>query len=354
MMQLTTLAPRKTKGTEGKFLYAVDHCFGLKGQGTVLTGTVLRGQVTVNQTVELPDLKVTRKVKSMQMFHKPVQRAIKGERAAICVTQLDADSLERGIVCEPGSIPVLNGTVASALRVRYFKGKIASGSKFHISIGHSTVIATATFFCDEKRPQLLGTQDTAARAASYDPSASYLYCSELLDEGGITSSEQSGKKSEDEAQGPQYVLLSFEQPIVCDPEAVFIASRLDTDVHSKTCRIAFCGKLAHMVDTSKQTELFKLHIYKHKHRDGVVERLQDNGRTAICKGMFKRETDLTLFIGMRVFTDTGLTGTIESTFGKTGKFRVALNSAAESKPGKVHLRFKRLLFDPSKKMRQDF
>jgi len=29
------------------FLFAVDHCFPIKGQGTVLTGTVLRGQVQV-------------------------------------------------------------------------------------------------------------------------------------------------------------------------------------------------------------------------------------------------------------------------------------------------------------------
>ena len=30
---------------EDPFLFAVDHCFPIKGQGTVLTGTVLRGQV---------------------------------------------------------------------------------------------------------------------------------------------------------------------------------------------------------------------------------------------------------------------------------------------------------------------
>lgn len=35
--------------TTDAFVFAVDHCFGLKGQGTVLTGTVLSGQITNKQ-----------------------------------------------------------------------------------------------------------------------------------------------------------------------------------------------------------------------------------------------------------------------------------------------------------------
>jgi hypothetical protein len=46
------------RSSEGPFLFAVDHCFPIRGQGTVLTGTVLRGHVAVNQTIELPELKV--------------------------------------------------------------------------------------------------------------------------------------------------------------------------------------------------------------------------------------------------------------------------------------------------------
>lgn len=57
------------------FQFAIDHCFQIKGQGTVMTGTVLGGQVKVGETIELPSLKVEKKVKSMQMFRKPVQIA---------------------------------------------------------------------------------------------------------------------------------------------------------------------------------------------------------------------------------------------------------------------------------------
>jgi selenocysteine-specific elongation factor len=56
----------KKKGKE-EFLFAVDHCFPIKGQGTVLTGTVLSGRIAVGDTVELPTLKLEKKIKSMQV-----------------------------------------------------------------------------------------------------------------------------------------------------------------------------------------------------------------------------------------------------------------------------------------------
>ena len=53
----------------------------------------------------------------------------------------------------------------------------------------------------------------------------------------------------------------------------------------------------------------------------MIERLQDD-KSAICKGMFKRETDLSMFQGMKVFTDRGEEGIISGWFGKSGKFKV--------------------------------
>ena len=85
------------------------------------------------QTIEIPFLKVTKKVKSMQMFHKPVQSAmqvhntfamhtvtpslvlavwcgvIQGDRVGICVTQFDPKQVERCLVASPGHLPTLEG-----------------------------------------------------------------------------------------------------------------------------------------------------------------------------------------------------------------------------------------------------
>jgi selenocysteine-specific elongation factor len=82
--------PNREVAKKQNFKFAIDHCFQIKGQGTVMTGTVLGGQVKIGDNIELPNLRVEKKVKSMQMFRKPVQVAKQGDRVGICVSQLDA------------------------------------------------------------------------------------------------------------------------------------------------------------------------------------------------------------------------------------------------------------------------
>lgn len=48
----------------------------------------------------------------MQMFRKPVNSAIQGDRVALCVTQFDPKLLERGLVCAPGILPIISGECA--------------------------------------------------------------------------------------------------------------------------------------------------------------------------------------------------------------------------------------------------
>ena len=63
------------------------------------------------QTVEIPALKVTKKVKSLQMFRRPVERAIQGDRLGVCVTQFDPRTLERGLVATVGYLPTIPACV---------------------------------------------------------------------------------------------------------------------------------------------------------------------------------------------------------------------------------------------------
>lgn len=107
---LKSLAVIPERDTKGPFLFSVDHCFAIKGQGTVLTGTVLSGSVKIGDQVELAGKKEIRKVKSMQMFRKPVNMAVMGDRLGICVTQLDAKAIERAVLCTPDSLPSITCT----------------------------------------------------------------------------------------------------------------------------------------------------------------------------------------------------------------------------------------------------
>ena len=127
--------PRRDDG--GPFFFAIDHCFPIRGQGTVVTGTALRGSCAVNDIVELPEVGLEKKVKSMQMFRKPVRRIRCGDRAGLCLSQLDASAIERGIVATPGSVPGLTGALALVRKVRFFRGPCDTDRKFHVTLGHT-------------------------------------------------------------------------------------------------------------------------------------------------------------------------------------------------------------------------
>jgi selenocysteine-specific elongation factor len=48
--ELLRRVPPGLRRPPGPLLYAIDHCFGIRGQGTVLTGTVLRVSTPVSQS----------------------------------------------------------------------------------------------------------------------------------------------------------------------------------------------------------------------------------------------------------------------------------------------------------------
>ncbi|RKP22899.1 putative selenocysteine-specific elongation factor [Syncephalis pseudoplumigaleata] len=122
------------------FLFAMDHCFALKGQGTIMTGTVLDGAVAVGDMVEITQGQ-TRKVKSMQRFRQSIDRACKGDRIGICVKQLDAGAFERGLVATPGVVRLAYAAMIDVRRIPFYKGSCQSRSKFHVTVGYETVTA---------------------------------------------------------------------------------------------------------------------------------------------------------------------------------------------------------------------
>lgn len=64
--------PDRKAGSLKPFLFAIDHCFQIKGQGTIVTGTCLAGSAKIGDIIEFPHLKQEKKIRSMQMFRKPV------------------------------------------------------------------------------------------------------------------------------------------------------------------------------------------------------------------------------------------------------------------------------------------
>ncbi|XP_061407807.1 selenocysteine-specific elongation factor [Lethenteron reissneri] len=306
----------------GPLLMAVDHCFCIRGQGTVMTGTVLSGSVSVNDTVEIPALKVTKKVKSMQMFRKPVTSAAQGDRVGLCVTQFDPKLLERGLVCSPGSLLSLRSGIASVRRVPYFRGAVSTRAKFHVTIGHETVLARVSFFGAGGGAGDDGGGDDAA----FDFSRDYAYQDEFLAEQPKDRAEQADERTTtapNPAPRHQWALLEFERPVTCPRPCKVIASRLDADIHANSCRLAFHGTLLEGFEEKGYSEasLAQLRVYKTKSKEGTVERASGEYEV-IGRSLFKKETNMQLFVGMKVTLSTGEQGLIEGGFGQSGKFKV--------------------------------
>ncbi|XP_062550434.1 selenocysteine-specific elongation factor [Armigeres subalbatus] len=279
------------------FLFAVDHCFAIKGQGTVCTGTVLQGSIKLNEDVEIPKLKLVRKVKSMQMFKQSQQEARQGDRVGICITQFDPKSLERGLLCKPGYISDIYAAVLRLNIIKYYKGPLKHKAKFHLTCGYETVMATITLFKGS------GTDFTVCEQYEF---------LEELDQSSI------------DEMVPVFALLEFERPIQAVPNALVIGSRLDIDIHSNSCRLAFHGHLAYScVDKEYSTTFLpQLQIYKEKQKVGSVQRVV-NDMELIAAGLFKKEgSNRTAFVGLKVKLSTGENGVIEDTFGATSKVRL--------------------------------
>jgi selenocysteine-specific elongation factor len=155
-------------------------------------------------------------------------------------------------------------------KVRYYKMTCPTGGKFHITIGHDTVMAKTSFF---------GT-DVQSPPGVFDYSLDYLYQNELH---GISE-----KPSPSDGAGPidgggdgscplqqQYALVEFERPVIISPHCVAIGSKLDADAYSNICRIAFHGTLLELTTDKDYHHSFlpRLKIYKMKSKEGIVERV---------------------------------------------------------------------------------
>lgn len=370
LLKAQTFLPQRDPG--GDLLMAVDHCFSIRGQGTVMTGTVLQGALSVNDTVEIPALKVTKKVKSIQMFRKPVSMAMQGDRVGVCVTQFDPKLLERGVVCTPGSLRTLYAAVISVRKIGYFRGSLSTRAKLHITVGHETVMAKVSFF---GLPPGAASPGPTSLETPFDLDREYFYQDEY-----VSGQGEGGAGADPE----QWALLEFDRPVTCPLLCLVIGSKLDTDIHANACRLAFQGRLLQGFEEKSYSEtgLPRLRIYKTKQKEGQVERVTDD-YTVIGRSLFKKETNLQLFVGLKVTLSTGETGVIEGGFGQSGKFKIRipegllpetkqlLNSATkkksksgakgvageeeprgESQPVSVLLNFKRYVFDPHKKMMQ--
>lgn len=326
-----------TRNPDAPFIFAFDHCFAIKGSGTVLSGTVLQGSIRVNDSIEIPQLKTDRKIKSMQMFRKALNSGVAGDRLGICITNFDPKQLERGLICQKGSVQPAFAVIVKLHKIRYYKRDIKTKAKFHCSVGHETLMGTILLFSSEE-------------TSDFTWESTFTYEETLQDDA--------------ESKKTFFALIEFEHSVMIHDGMLLIGSKLDTE-QTNACRLAFHGNISISNSSGdrnyQQTFLPSLKVFKLKSREGIVQRVV-NDYEVIASNLFKKETDRSKFIGMKVYLSTGESGSIAGSFGQSSKLRIQFTSPLQSSTSevlknpkndlRVHLSFKKFIFDKNHRMVQ--
>ena len=107
MKAVDEFIPDPVRETDKPFLMPVEDIFSIEGRGTVVTGRVERGEVKLNEEIELVGIKETRKVvvTGIEMFNKNLESAMAGDNAGLLLRGIKKEEIERGqVLAKAGSV----------------------------------------------------------------------------------------------------------------------------------------------------------------------------------------------------------------------------------------------------------
>ena len=107
MDQVDEYIPTPTRDVDKPFLMPVEDVFSITGRGTVATGRIERGKVTIGDTIEIVGLMDTRKttVTGLEMFQKTLDESLAGDNVGVLLRGIQKNEIERGMVlAAPGTI----------------------------------------------------------------------------------------------------------------------------------------------------------------------------------------------------------------------------------------------------------
>ena len=99
--------PDPARETDKPFLMPVEDVFSITGRGTVATGRVERGQLNLNDELEIIGIHETQKTVAtgIEMFRKLLDYALAGDNVGVLLRGINRDQIERGqVLAKPGSV----------------------------------------------------------------------------------------------------------------------------------------------------------------------------------------------------------------------------------------------------------
>jgi selenocysteine-specific translation elongation factor len=122
--------------SDGKTKIIIDHCFDVKGVGTVILGKVIQGKVKQYDNLKLYPKGSDVMVKSIQMHDDTVEEAICPARVGIAAKGVTPDDIQRGdVLCLSGTVLTSQEIEIDYTQSKFFKDTLGENQMFLASVG---------------------------------------------------------------------------------------------------------------------------------------------------------------------------------------------------------------------------
>jgi selenocysteine-specific elongation factor len=125
----------------GRFRLAIDRCFSLAGVGTVVTGTVFSGRVSVGDTVAVAPAGLRGKVRGLHVQDRPADSGGIGQRCAVNLTgDFDRQAIVRGMWLLDPALLYPTRRIGAELRVLPGAPPLRHWSQVHLHHGAADIV----------------------------------------------------------------------------------------------------------------------------------------------------------------------------------------------------------------------
>jgi selenocysteine-specific translation elongation factor len=122
--------------SEGSTRIVIDHCFDVKGVGTVILGKVEQGKIKQYDNLKLLPSGLDVMIKSIQMHDDPTVDAISPGRVGLAVKGVTPDQVSRGdILCGPGTEQISTEIELEFKKSPFYKNDIATNQMCLVNVG---------------------------------------------------------------------------------------------------------------------------------------------------------------------------------------------------------------------------
>lgn len=129
----------------------IDRVFSLSGFGTIITGTLLAGSISKEDTLQMYPIGKECKIRSIQVHGQNVDRCYAGQRVAINISNVKKSEISRGCVLAPPNnmkntmmLDVKMNVLPSSMRI------LTNNSRLHLFTGTSEVLCRAVLLDKEE------------------------------------------------------------------------------------------------------------------------------------------------------------------------------------------------------------